>query len=138
MLTPTKHIDTQSPTERPSLQKKVGGKFPTEVCDIEDRCQPRILLAMQMSIFPQSKNSLRACCCFICLLNAIAKPHQREQVTINLAQKLLVLLGCIIRFLNDIASCVGRDRRGLGEDIILFVHYTRVSAIEMSSPFDSS
>lgn len=76
--TPTKHINRQRPSQRPSLQQKITRKLSNHIRNIKNRRQPRILLSHQFRIRPQPKNRLCSQGCFVGLLNAVAEPHERE------------------------------------------------------------
>lgn len=115
--TPTKHINRQRPSQRPSLQQEITRKLSNHIRNIKNRRQPRILLSHQLRIRPQPKNRLRGQRSFVGLLNAVAEPHEREQESVDFAEDGFVFGGGIVFGFaddDDFAVVFGRDEFEVG------------------------
>lgn len=127
--TPAKHIHAQGSAKRPTLQEEVGRKLSAEVGDVEDGRQPRILLADQPGVLAQAEDGLRAERRLVRLLDAVAEPHERQKVPVDLAQQLLVLLVRVVRLADHVAVLLdGHDLDVVGRGGLLLVHDLLVAA----------
>lgn len=64
----------------------------------EDGSQPRVLLAMKMGILSQTKRRLCTHGSLVRLLNTIADPHERQDISVNLPFQSLVLCFGVLAF----------------------------------------
>jgi hypothetical protein len=75
---------------------------------------------MEIGVSAKAKDRLRSQGCLVSLLDAITEPHQWQEVAVDLAQQLLVLLFGVVGFLDDVSIVVDdvaridiRDRASL-------------------------
>jgi hypothetical protein len=100
-LTPKEHVYAQGSPERPSLQEEIAGEFANHICEVEDGCEPAVLLSHEARILPEPKNRLSTEGCFVCLLDAITQPHEREEEAVDFGEQFFVLCWTVVAFGDD-------------------------------------
>lgn len=98
---PAEHVDAQTLPQAPSLQEEVGWELAAEVGNVENRRQPRVLLADEVGVFSQAEDRLGSEGGFVGLLDAVAEPHEREKVAVDFAEDVFVLFGREVCFGED-------------------------------------
>lgn len=83
------------------MQEEVGRELAAEVGYVENCRQPGVLLADEVGVFAEAEDCLGAEGGFVGLLDAVAEPHEREQVAVDFAEDAFVLFGREVCFGED-------------------------------------
>lgn len=93
---PDDHVARQRPAHLVPLQHDVGRELEAHIRDVEDGRQPRVLLPREVGVIAEPERGLRAEGGLVRLLDAVAEPHEREEVAVHLPLEGLVLLICVL------------------------------------------
>lgn len=113
---PADHVARQGAAHLVPLQQDVGRELEAHVRDVEGGRQPCVLLAREVGVVTEAECGLGAEGCLVRLLDAVAEPHQRQEVAVGfLLEGLVFLLGELVwlepwRFYQYIQSSAGLIR----------------------------